>query len=256
MPEKISLHNAPFDLQKTLECGQTFFWNRMEDGGEEKYYTVRNGGVLKVWQGGETLFYENIGGRIDPVEVLRLEDPLDEIYEEISRDGFIESAVQENRGLRIIRDRFFSCLISYITSAQMRIPRIKRIQNQLAERFGEELVLDRKYRQFPEPEKLASVPLEELKELGLGYRAKYVKGSAEMIRDGEVKEGEMRKMAYTEAKEELMKLPGVGDKVADCVLLFSLDFLQAFPIDTWIRKVAKKKYPGLYAKKYRETSKT
>ncbi|MFP4115735.1 MAG: DNA-3-methyladenine glycosylase family protein [Candidatus Aenigmatarchaeota archaeon] len=250
MPRKIKLEE-PFDLQKTLECGQTFFWHR--DG--EKYYTIRNGGLLKVWQEDDKLFYENYGNRIDPAEVLRIGDPLEEICEEISKDNFVSQAIQENRGLRIINDEFFHCLISFITSAQMQIPRIKEIQDQLAERHGKNLELEGEiYHQFPEPQRLSKVPLEELKDLGLGYRADYVKRTSEMVAENEIRTENIKKMKYEEAKQELMKLQGVGDKVADCVLLFSLDFLQAFPIDTWMWKVIQEKYPELNGRNYDETS--
>lgn len=243
--------DGPLDLEKTLECGQTFFWHR-ENG---KYYTVRKDGVLKVWQEGDELHYENLGEDIDPLSILRLGDPLEEIYREISKDDFTEKAIEENRGLRIINDEFFPCLISFITSAQMKIDRIKEVQDELVKKFGEELEFDGKtYYQFPEPEGLAKVSVKELKDLGLGYRADYIKQTSWMVQNEEVYPQKVKEMDREEARKELMKLPGVGDKVADCVLLFSLDFLEAFPIDTWMWKVVESKYPDFYSSSYSKTS--
>lgn len=254
MAERTDLRDRPLDLKKTLECGQTFLWNR-ESGEEGTYYTVRNGGVLKVWQDGDVLYYENLGEEIDPVEVLRLDDPLQKIYETIKRDNLMERSMTANRGLRVVNDEFFPCLISYITSSQMRIQRIKQFQEDIRKRFGENLRFDGDYYEFPSAERLASVSEDELRNLNLGYRAAYIKRTSEMVADGAVKEEQIREMDYPEAKEELKKLPGVGDKVADCVLLFSLGFLKAFPIDTWIKKAVKENYPELYSKNYGELSK-
>ena len=251
MTEKVDLTDKPLDLRKTLECGQTFSWRKNGD----KYYTVRNGGVLKVWQEGDELFYENYGNEIDPREVLRLDDPLEEVYQSLGKDDFIERSVLANRGLRIVRDDFFSCLIAYITSAQMQIPRIRRFVRDVSEKYGKPLRFNgEEYYEFPKPEKLAEVSEEELRDLSIGYRAEYVKRTSEMVRDGTVEEEKLRKMDYAEARKELKKLSGVGNKVADCVLLFSLDFTEAFPVDTWVRKVLKEKYPELYDKKYKKLS--
>lgn len=255
MTDTIDLTDTPLDLKKTLECGQTFSWRKTQKGGETKYLTVRNGGVLKVWQEGEELCYENYGEKIDPREVLRLDDPLEEIYSEIDRDDFIHRSIVANRGFRLVRDDFFSCLIAYITSSQMQIPRIRRVQRDLEQRYGRPLRIDgEEYYEFPGPEKMAEVSEEELRNLSIGYRAEYLKRTAEMVRDGVVTEEKLRKMDYLKAREELKKLSGVGNKVADCVVLFSLGFLQSFPVDTWVRKVLKKKYPELYSKNYDELS--
>ncbi|MFP4116906.1 MAG: DNA-3-methyladenine glycosylase family protein [Candidatus Aenigmatarchaeota archaeon] len=255
MAESIDLKDKPLDLKKTLECGQTFSWRKIKENGKNKYVTVRNGGVLEVWQDGDELLYENYGNEIDLRKALRLEDPLEEIYKKIDRDGFIHRSIKANRGFRLVRDEFFPCLIAYITSAQMQIPRIRRVQRDIENRYGRPLRFDgEEYYEFPESGELTEVSEEELRELSIGYRAEYVKRSAEMVRDGVVKEKQLRKMDYKQAREELKMLSGVGNKVADCVLLFALDFTEAFPIDTWIKKVIKKKYPDLYSKNYGELS--
>ncbi len=255
MVETIDL-GEPFDLKKTLECGQTFSWCKKREGRTSKYWTVRNDGVLVVWQEGDTLYYENYGKRIDPRTVLRLDDPLEDIYEQIDRDEFIHRSIVTNHGFRLVRDDFFPCLIAYITSAQMQIPRIRRIQRDLERKYGKPLRFgEKEYYRFPQPEELAKVTEEELRELGIGYRVSYLVKTSEMLRDGFVKEEEICEMDYTEAREEIKKLPGVGNKVADCVLLFSMDFLESFPVDTWVRKVVKNKYPDLYSKNYKKLSK-
>ncbi len=255
MTEAIDLTDRPLDLKKTLECGQTFSWRKIREDEKTKYLTVRDRGVLKVWQEGDILYYDNYGKGVEPREVLRLDDDLEEIYGGLEKDGFMERSVLANHGLRIVRDDFFPCLVAYITSAQMQIPRIRRVQRDLERKYGRPLRFGgEEYYEFPEPEKLAEVSEDELKNLSIGYRAKYLKKTAEMVRDGVVSEGELEEMDYLEAREELRKLSGVGNKVADCVLLFSFGFLEAFPIDTWVRKVVKKKYPQLYDKKYNKLS--
>jgi len=250
MTEILDLTDIPFSLRQTLECGQTFSWSKTEEEGVQKYFTVRNGGILKVWQEGDRLMYDCLGNRVDPVDVLRLDDPLDEIYRCINKDGFMERAVAVNHGLRIVRDEFFPCLISYITSSQMQIPRILRIQMDIRAKYGQPLELGREYNQFPGPGVLADVPEDELRNLNIGYRAGYVKKTSEMVRDGAVDPENLRSMDYTEAKEKLKVLPGVGDKVADCVLLFSLGFLESFPVDTWVRRIVKQEYREKYSKNY------
>jgi len=254
MTEAIDLKDKPLDLKKTLECGQTFSWRKEEDDGRTKYYTARNGGVLKIWQEGEKLYFDNYGEGVDPRKVLRLDDSLEEIYKTLKKDEFMERSVAVNHGLRIVRDDFFPCLIAYITSSQMQIPRIKRVQRDISEKYGKPIVFDEEYYRFPGPEELAMVPEEDLRSLSIGYRAGYIKRTAEMVRDGVVNKEELGSMGYEDAREELKRLSGVGNKVADCVLLFSLDFMEAFPVDTWIKKVIRKKYPELYSKNYEKLS--
>jgi N-glycosylase/DNA lyase len=157
--------------------------------------------------------------------------------------------------MRLVRDPAFPCLVSFICSAQMRVSRIHRMQTDMADAFGGTVALDgRTYSAFPTPAQLADRTEAELRDLSLGYRAPYVRRTAEMVADGEADPAAARETEYEAAREYLTRFVGVGDKVADCVLLFSLEFLEAVPLDTWIRTAIADYYPECDAGGYAETS--
>jgi N-glycosylase/DNA lyase len=137
----------------------------------------------------------------------------------------------------------------------MRVARIHGMQRALARTYGDEVSFDgRTYHAFPTPDRLAAATEAELRELSLGYRAPYVRRTAEMVADGEAHPAEARGREYEAAREYLTRFVGVGEKVADCVLLFSLGFLQAVPLDTWIRTAIADHYPDCDRGSYAETS--
>ena len=157
--------------------------------------------------------------------------------------------------MRLTRDPVFPCLISFICSAQMRVARIHGMQRRLRETYGDAVELDGEaYRAFPTPEQLAARSEEELRDLSLGYRAPYVQRTAAMVASGEADPLAAADLPYEEARESLTRFVGVGDKVADCVLLFSLGFLEAVPLDTWIRTTIEEYYPDCERGNYAETS--
>ncbi len=250
------------DLFSTIESGQTYCWRR-EDGRTYEsterggwYTTVVDGEVLRVRQVEAGLEWE---ATTDPVDrltyLLRLDDDLDAILAATPEDPLIGEAYRTHRGLRLVRDPPFRCLISFICSAQMQVPRIHRMQVALSETFGEAVAVDGEtYHAFPTPERLARASEEELRELSLGYRAPYVKATAEMVAAGEAHPEEALGLGYEAARESLTRFVGVGEKVADCVLLFSLGYLQAVPLDTWIRSAIEEHYPECDRGNYRETS--
>jgi len=229
-----------FSLVDTIECGQTFTWIR-EDAG---YVNAELGQVIYVEQQEDTLLYESSASDSVPLrEMFRLDDPLDEIQRDIMRDGVMRQSIDFAPNLRIINDPFFPCLISFICSTCKNIPAIQRMTANIRRRFGPEYNFRGKdYFGFPTPEQLAEASIKDLQRLELGYRAKYVKQATDSIVNGIVSENELRKMTYSEAHRTLKSLHGVGDKVADCVCLFSLDFLEAFPIDVWIERVIQEHY--------------
>jgi N-glycosylase/DNA lyase len=157
--------------------------------------------------------------------------------------------------MRLVRDPVFPCLISFICSAQMRVSRIHGMQRRLAREYGDEIEFDgRSYHAFPTPSQLAARTEDELRNLSLGYRAPYVQRTAEMIADGEVDPRAAVEFDYESARDHLTQFVGVGNKVADCVLLFSLGFLQAVPLDTWIRRTITEYYPHCDCGNYADTS--
>jgi len=157
--------------------------------------------------------------------------------------------------MRIVRDPAFPTLISFICSAQMRVSRIHGMQQALRREFGEPVSFDGgTYRAFPTPAALANASEADLRDLSLGYRAPYVKRSAEMVAGGEADPEDALGMAYEDARDHLTQFVGVGDKVADCILLFSLGYLEAVPLDTWIQTVIGEFYPDCDRGNYADTS--
>jgi N-glycosylase/DNA lyase len=229
---------VPFDLGFTLCCGQAFRWNKLG----EWWYGVVGEYVFKIRQTGNVLEFENIN-----VKFIRnyfgLDDDLPKILSQISKDAHIMQAVEAFKGLRILRQDPWECLISYICATYKNIQAIKQMLSNLSKKFGDKIRFDGyDFYAFPTPERLAKATAQELAKCGLGYRAKYVSETAKMVYENGFEFESLMKIAYGRAKEELLNFPGVGLKVADCVLLFSLGKLEAFPVDVWIRRVILRYY--------------
>jgi N-glycosylase/DNA lyase len=268
---------GPFDLQATVESGQSYLWNRADGrtyedlhayGGDAWYETVVDPipgvvderALIRVRQEGGvrdgTLHWESSVDAVPLLEHLfRLDDDLDAILDATPDLPLLKRAYDAYEGMRLTRDPVFPCLISFICSAQMRVARIHGMQRRLRETYGDAVTVDgEEYRAFPTPDQLASRTESELRDLSLGYRAPYVQRTAEMIASGEADPREAANLPYEEARESLTKFVGVGDKVADCVLLFSLGFLEAVPLDTWIRTTIEEYYPDCERGNYTDTS--
>lgn len=256
------------DLQATLESGQSYLWWR-EDGqdftaesisGSDAWYitTTRATGdpaAIRVRQRDGALEWQST---VDADPILRrrlgLDDDLPAIRDATATDDLIHAAYDAYWGMRIVRDPPFKSLISFICSAQMRVSRIHGMQMSLREAFGTPVELDdQTYHAYPTPEQLAARTEAELRDLSLGYRAPYVQRTAEMVADGADPE-EARGHPCEAARDLLTRYVGVGDKVADCVLLFSLGYLGAVPLDTWIQTVIAEYYPECDKGSYAETS--
>jgi N-glycosylase/DNA lyase len=250
--------DEPVDVKNTLESGQSFLWTRERDGSEEEevdwYSAVVEGEGIRVRDAPDGgVEYETTG--LDEArvrELLGIEDPLDEIHDSITHDERVARAVEEYGGMRVVSDPFFPCVVSFIVSAQNRIPRIRRLVNEMAEKWGEPV--EGYGYSFPSPEALSEVGEEPLRELGLGYRAPYVVESARLVADGTVDPDEIKQMSYHDAHDAVQELVGVGDKVGDCVLLFSLGFGEAVPLDTWMLQVVEEHYPEMNGGTYDETA--
>lgn len=246
------------DVTNTLESGQSFLWTRENDecGDEKPWYTaVVDGDGVRVRDppDGDGVEYETTGldeSRIR--ELLGLDDDLGEIHDSITDDEHVARAVDEYGGMRVVSDPFFPCTVSFIVSAQNRIPRIRSLVNAMARDWGE--TVDGYGDGFPDAQTLAEVGEEPLRELGLGYRAPYVAESARLIADGAVDADEIRSLPYDEAHDAVQELVGVGDKVGDCILLFSLGFGEAVPLDTWMLQVVEEHYPEIEGDGYTQTA--
>ncbi len=248
-----------FDLELTMTCGQTFCWNRLEGDlygeGGDRFYSFRRGEPVIVEQRGDRLFVETELSRGEVREALGLDHNLAQIFSGFPEDPQMRTALENFWGLRVVQDEFFPCLVSYLCSPQMRIPRIKKMHDSMAKKWGERIEYDgRALHRFPTPEQLGDATEQELRNLGVGYRAEYIVETTKMVRRGDVEPEVIRSMSYGEARQELKRLHGVGDKVADCVLLFSLGFLEAAPLDTWAKKALRAHYPRLHSEKYDEAS--
>lgn len=263
-----------FDMQATVESGQTYLWDRedgpmFEDdhvwGSDAWYHTVLPASftpaaepeVLRTRWTGSAVEWEastpEAPGLLE--HLLRLDDDLTAIAAATPDLPIVERAFDRYRGMRLVRDPPFPCLISFICSAQMRVERIHRMQMDLARAYGTPIEFeDRTYHAFPTPEQLSQATEADLRDLNLGYRAPYVKRTAEMVADGEAIPEAAADREYEAAREYLTQFVGVGEKVADCVLLFSLGFLEAVPLDTWIRTAIANYFPDCDRGNYTETS--
>lgn len=236
-----------FNLEKISRSGQCFRLNPRER--EEKTYAlIAFGEYLEIKQQGEEITFSCTWETWESRWKAYFDCGTDysRIYASVDQtDAYMEKAVHFGSGIRILRQELFETVICFIISQQNNIPRIKKCVEALSSGFGERRVNFRgeKYYVFPTPEQLAAMPLSEYKQCNLGYRDKYIKETAGMFAGGKIDEKRLPQMKYEEAKEELMKLYGVGVKVAECICLFSLHHTDAFPIDTHIRAVLDKYYP-------------
>ncbi|UCE16016.1 MAG: DNA-3-methyladenine glycosylase 2 family protein, partial [Candidatus Bathyarchaeota archaeon] len=225
-----------FDLDHTLECGQSFRWEKLNGW----WYGVVEGKAVKTKQVDDKLLFQTFPERTEANFVenyFRLDDNLHHIFSKINRDKHMGEAIQRFRGLRIIRQEPWECLISYICATNMNISAIKNMVLNLSKRFGRKIMFDgRDFYTFPKPSDLADADLKHMKACKLGFRAERVLKSSRIVHNKELTLESLRKMNYGKAKRELLSLPGVGQKVADCVLLFSLDKLEAFPVDVWVKR--------------------
>jgi len=229
----VKLDGVPLNLDVTLCCGQVFRWEKKGDW----WYGVAGGKAFKVRQVNAELEFANADSKF--VEnYFGLDVDLQKIRDSIGRDEHIRKALSEFWGLRIIRQDPWECLISYICATYKNIPAIRHMLLSLSSRFGEKIVLDgMEFFTFPTPEKLASATEKDLGACGLGYRAHYVLETSKRIFENNFELENLSQLPYEQAKKQLCGFAGVGHKVADCVLLFSLGKLEAFPVDRWIARV-------------------
>ena len=242
----------PFSLDYTLESGQVFRW---ENRGEW-WYGVVSGGVLKVRQEGDTLRCESSSDLLDGSFVrnyFRLDEDLQAVIASIMKDAVVRQAVQRFYGLRLVRQERWECLASFVLATNSNISRIRKMVEAVCSRYGAPLEFEGvAYNVFPKPGPIAEARMADLRKLGLGYRAPYLKKVAKSVEDGKADFSEVSLQKYEDARRTLLKellgekiLMGVGPKVADCVLLYSCGKDEAFPIDVWIARAIVKSYPHL-----------
>jgi N-glycosylase/DNA lyase len=252
--QKYKLRNVEsFELRDIFECGQCFRWNKQEDG---SYTGVFKNNVLNVKKNKDEIIFEGICENEIQQTVenyFDLNRNYEKIKEQLSKiDQNMKKSIEYGNGIRILNQDLWETIISFIISANNNIPRIKGIIERLSEKYGDEIKYkENKYYTFPTPEQLKNVTVEEYRKLGLGFRDIRLYETTKMILNKQVDIENMKNNPNTiEVREELLKLSGVGPKVADCILLFSdLKRFEVFPIDVWVRRVMN----DLYIKNEDET---
>ncbi len=246
---RLGTDQLPFDLDLTLECGQVFRWQRT--GNQWNGIVAEN--VVMISQDGEILTYDGMN-EADLVRYFNLDLNVQEIISKIRasiavysgdteshNDLQFEAAAATGSGLRIIRQEPWECLISFICSQNSNIPTITKRISLICERYGRPL--GKKRFGFPSPADLAEREEMELRTCSTGYRASYLSGTAQyIIRNPDIL-SHIANCSIEDAKRELMKFPGVGPKVADCVLLFAYNRYEVVPVDVWIRTIITSLYP-------------
>ena len=244
------LHAPGFDLKKSIQSGQAFRWKEEADGlwlGICRSHPVllrQEGdclyGTAELPEAEAVLFWQKYLG-ID-----RDYGPMEKLLEE---DPCTAPCLPYSRGIRIFRQDPYETLISFILSANNNVLRISKTIDEICTRFGDPIEFcGRQFFSFPGAGVLASLSLQQLTDCGAGYRAPYVVQSARRIAEGYDLEF-LRPLDFDAVKKELMSFPGIGPKVAECIMLFSLDCERAFPVDVWVNRIVQYLYPGEEGKK-------
>ena len=234
-----------FNLKYTLESGQSFRWNRVDDA----YYGVVEGCILKIQQEDDTLIIKSsqkergLATNSELEHYFDLSRDLTSILAEVNVDAYIDRAINRFWGMRLLNQELWETIASFILSQNNNMSRIRGLIRSLSERFGERLTFEGYVDySFPTPEVLTDAGVDEIFACGTGYRASYLWHAAQNIVNGDLDLDSIKRMSYAEAKIELMKLKGIGEKVADCICLFSLGHLEALPVDVWIKRIFEQIY--------------
>ena len=240
----IELHEIKnFVLSETLDCGQAFRWSETE---KDIWQGVAFGKFLKIGSKDNIItFFDTTKEDFELIwkDYFDLDRNYSEILSVLSGNEVLKTAGEFAGGIRILRQEPWEALCSFIISQNNNIPRIKGIVERLCENFGEK-INDGVY-SFPTAEKIATLTLEDLVVLRSGFRAKYILDAAKKIASGEIVLDSLRDMPLDSARSELIKIYGVGEKVADCTLLFGLSHIDAFPKDVWIKRAVEKLFGGV-----------
>ncbi len=239
----IKLYNIDhFDLEQTFLCGQAFRWEKTESG---VFYGIASNNVAKVYHHNENTIYieSNNPDLVYWSNYLNFSCDYNMVEKTLSNDRILLPCIDAGRGIRILRQDLWETIISFIISANNNIPRIKKIINKMCELFGEKIEFDGKtFYGFPTAEVLSQLQLCDLAPIRAGFRDKYILDAAQKVVSGEVNLNEAIKLNNQSAKTELMKIKGIGTKVADCVLLFSLGRHDVFPLDVWTKRIINQVY--------------
>lgn len=237
--QRIPLPKGGFDLEATLNSGQVFHWEYSPPG---VWQGLIGKTPVSIWSDADYLHTPASPEIIR--HYFRLDDPLDQILATFPRTVYAQEAAAHCQGLRLIRQPFWECLATFLCSSMKQVAHIRQITGALRERYGEPIEVSATDSTppatrfaFPPARVLAALSEKEVRSCGLGYRAKPLLATAARICEERDMEKTLRALPTEEARERLQQLPGVGPKIANCVLLFSLDRLEAVPVDVWIARV-------------------
>ena len=224
--------NYTIHVENSINSGQVFLWRKNGD----YWYGVNGQDILRINNVGGIKSYQN-----NKTDFFRKKDNMEEIIKSISKDNITRKAIKKYLGLRLCEQDPFQCLISFIVSSNSNIQKIKVNLENLCKKFGRKVEFDKQeFFLFPRPEKIANASTDQILKCGTGYRSKFIKEAAKMILSKEVDLDSLKKQNYFKTKERICSIPGVGNKVADCIMLFSLNKLEAFPLDRWMIRILEK----------------
>lgn len=236
--------SSEINLEHTINSGQVFLWQKINDN----WYGVDGQRIIKVSENG-TIKTSNRTSS----DFFRKKDKIRQIIAEISVDHTVSNAVKKYPGLRITRQDPFQCLISFIVSSNSNIQKIKTNLNNMCRKFGERTHFDGlEFFLFPTPKRLANASMDDIRMCGTGYRSAFILKAARKVSSGEINLNSLKEQDYDFAKKIIRTIPGIGNKVADCVLLFSLEKLDAFPLDRWMIRILER----YYSDKFKISTKT
>ncbi len=226
------------NLEHSINSGQVFLWKKENSN----WYGINGQDVLKINSHGRIKTYSK-----NKIDFFRKSDNIEKILNSLSKDKTTKQAIEKYIGLRLIRQDPFQCLISFIVSSNSNIQKIKNTLENICKNFGKKIIYDKmEFFLFPQPQILAKASLQEIKNCGAGYRSEFILMASKMISSNQIDFEFLKNCQYNEAKSIILKIPGVGNKVADCILLFSLEKLDAFPLDRWMIRILEKYYPEIF----------
>lgn len=253
----VDISGIPFDPDYTFTSGQTFRWTRVLDGGQLQWRGVINGFAVRITKN-RAQCLGTAEGRVESdfseliYSYLSSKDDLKLINESFPREPYLQGALREFDGLRILKQDPWECLLSFICSINKNIPSIADAIERLSVKFGKRIeTTGEACFSFPTPRSLAKASKSDLVSCKVGFRWRYIQHAARQVASGIVDLQSLSRRTYDEGRRDLIaelsgKTFGVGPKVADCVLLFSLHKLEAFPLDVWMLRCIREKYPGLF----------
>ena len=223
---------SAIDVGNSINSGQVFLWKKRKDC----WYGTNGQDVLRINNSGRIKSYQN-----NKTDFFRKKDDIGEILESISKDKTTKKAVTRYLGLRLLEQDPFQCLVSFIVSSNSSIQKIKTCLENFSKKFGKRIKFDgQELFLFPEPKVVANASIADVLECGIGYRSRFVIEAARRVVSKEIDLEKLKRCSYSETKRSICSVPGVGNKVADCIMLFSLNKLEAFPLDRWMIRILEK----------------